>query len=149
MILLTFTLLFSVWFYKAFLCFLSREDPLALIEDLFWWCWNLLLLLVCKIFYFSFIFEENFAGQSNIDCRFFSSITLIMSSHSLLVWRVSVESSAVIFMGIPLCVIRCFFPATFNSCFLCLIFLSLTNICLGCLLIGTLENHSGHWLPSF
>jgi hypothetical protein len=23
------------------------------------------------------------------------------------------------------------------------------NICLGCLLIGTLENHSGHWLPSF
>ena len=94
---------------------------------------KILLLLVCKVFFFffSFISEENFAGQSNIDCRFFTFITLIKSSHYLLVWRVSVESSAVIFMGIPLCVIHCFFPATFNSCFLCLIFLSLTNMCLG------------------
>ena len=38
MIPLPFTLLFWVGVYKPFLCFLSREDPLAFVEELVWWC---------------------------------------------------------------------------------------------------------------
>ena len=46
-------------------------------------------------------------------------------------------------MGIPLCVICCFFLAAFSICYLCLIFVNLINMCLGvfCLrfiLFGTL-----------
>jgi len=32
------TLLFGVRVYTPFLCFLSREDPLAFVEELVWWC---------------------------------------------------------------------------------------------------------------
>ena len=55
-----------------------------------------------------------------------------MSCHSLLAWRVSIERSAVILMGIPLCVICCFSLAAFNICSLCLIFVSLITMFLGC-----------------
>ena len=46
-------------------------------------------------------------------------------------------------MGIPLCVICCFSLAAFNICSLCLIFVSLINMCLGVfhlvfILFGTL-----------
>ena len=41
MIPLPFTLLPWVWVYKPFLCFLSREDPLAFVEELIWWFWIL------------------------------------------------------------------------------------------------------------
>ena len=71
------------------------------------------------------------ARYSNLGCRLFSFITLIMSCHSLLALRVSIERSAVILMGIPLCVICCFSLAAFNICSLCLIFVNLTNMCLG------------------
>ena len=71
------------------------------------------------------------AGYSNLGCRFFSFITLSLSCHSLLAWRVSVERSAVILMGIPLCVICCFSLAAFNICSLHLIFVDLINMCLG------------------
>ena len=54
------------------------------------------------------------AGYSNLDCRLFSFITLSMSCHSFLAWRVSIERSAVILMGIPLCVICCFSLSAFN-----------------------------------
>ena len=58
-------------------------------------------------------------------------------------WRVSIERSAVILMGIPLCVFVAFSLAAFNICSLCLIFLSLINMCLGVshlgfILFGTL-----------
>ena len=32
------TLLFWVQIYKPFLCFLSREDPLAFVQEMVWWC---------------------------------------------------------------------------------------------------------------
>ena len=35
---LPFTLLFWVQVYTPFLCFLSREDPLAFVRELVWWC---------------------------------------------------------------------------------------------------------------
>ena len=87
--------------------------------------------------------NEILAGYSNLGCRLFSFITLSMSCHSLLVWRVSIERSAVILMGIPLCVICCFSLAAFNICSLCLIFVNLMNMCLGVfhlgfILLGTL-----------
>ena len=41
MIPLPFTLLFWVRGYTPFLYFLSREDPLALVGELVWWCWIL------------------------------------------------------------------------------------------------------------
>ena len=76
-------------------------------------------------------FNEILAGYSNLGCRFFYFITLSMSCHSLLAWRVCIERSAVILMGIPLCVICCFSLAAFNICSLCLIFVNLINMCLG------------------
>ena len=87
--------------------------------------------------------NEILAGYSNLGCRLFSFITLSMSCHFLLACRVSIERSAVILMGIPLCVICCLSLAVFNICSLCLIFVNLINMCLGvfCLefvLFGTL-----------
>ena len=49
--------------------------------------------------------NEILAGYNNLGCRLFSFITLSMSCHSLLAWSVSNERSAVILMGIPLCVV--------------------------------------------
>ena len=78
---------------------------------------------------------EILAGYSILGCRFFSFITLSMSCHSLLAWRVSVERSAAILMGIPSCVFCCFSLAAFNICSLCLIFV-LINMCLGVFCLG-------------
>ena len=80
--------------------------------------------------------NEILAGYSNLGCMFFSFITLSISCHSLLAWRVSIERSAVILMGIPLCVICCFSLAAFNICSLCLIFVNLINMCLGVFHLG-------------
>ena len=52
-----FTLLFWVRVYIPFLCLLSREDPLAFVSELVWGAEFSQLLLVCKAFDFSFIFE--------------------------------------------------------------------------------------------
>ena len=65
--------------------------------------------------------NEILAGYNNLGCRLFSFIILSMSCHSLLAWRVSIERSAVILMGIPLCVICCFSLGAFNICSLCFI----------------------------
>ena len=62
-----------------------------------------------------------------------------MSCYSLLAWRVSIERSAVIVIGIPLCVICCFPLAAFNICFfvcVCLIFVNFINMCLGLFRLG-------------
>ena len=73
----------------------------------------------------------------------FSFITLSMSCHSLLAWRVFTERTAVILVGIPLCVICCFSLYAFYICSLCLIFVNLNNMslgvfCLGFILFGAL-----------
>ena len=131
MILLSFTLLFWVQVYTPFLCFLSREDPLAFVGEQVWWCWILSGLLEEKILIFPSYLNKILSGNSNMGYKFFSFITLSMSCHSLLAWRVSIERSAVFLMGIPLCVICCFPIAAFNFCSLCLIFVNLINMCLG------------------
>ena len=80
--------------------------------------------------------NEILAGYNNLGCRLFFFITLSMSCHSPLAWRVSIERSTVILMGIPLCVICCFSLAAFNICSLCLIFVNLINMCLGAFCLG-------------
>ena len=89
-----------------------------------------------KLLIFHTYLNEILAGYSNLGCKFFSLITLCMSCHSLLAWRVSIERSAVILMGIPLCVICCFSIAAFNNYSLCLIFVNLINMCLGVFYLG-------------
>ena len=71
--------------------------------------------------------KESHAGYGNLGCRF--SLSSLMSCHSLLARRVSIERSAVILMGIPLCVICCFILAAFNIDSLCFIFVNLINMC--------------------
>ena len=58
--------------------------------------------------------NEILAGYSNLGCRFFLFITLNISCHSLLLFRVSTEKSADSLMGIPLYVAFCFCLAAFN-----------------------------------
>ena len=79
--------------------------------------------------------DDILAGYSSLGCRLFSFITLSMPCHSLLACRVCIERSAVILMGIPLCVICCFSLAAFSNCSLCLIF-NLINMCLGVFAFG-------------
>ena len=136
MILLPFTLLFELSFIGLLvLCVLSGEVPSAFVEELVWWCWILCFCLSVKLL-ISPCLNELLAGYSNLGCRFSPFITLSMSCHSLLAWRVSTERSAVILMGIPLCVICCFSLAAFNICSLCLIFVNLINMCLGVFHLG-------------
>ena len=80
--------------------------------------------------------NEILSGYSNLGCRFFSFITLSMSCHCLLAWRVSIERSAVILMGIPLSVMCCFPLAVFNIFSLYLMFANLINMCLGVFHLG-------------
>ena len=138
MVPLPFTLLFWVCIYTTFLCFLSREDPLAFVEKRA----GLVVLnslsfcLSVKLLNSPSYLNEILAGYSHLGCRLFCFITWSMSCHSLLAWRVSIDRSAFILMGIPLCVIRCFSLAAFNICSLCLIFVNLINMCLGVFRLG-------------
>ena len=135
MILLPFALLSWVRVNTPFLCFLFREDHLAFAEELVWWCWiPLSFCLSVKLLISPSYLNEILAGYSNLGFSFFSFTTLSMSCHSLLAWRVSIERSAVILMGIPLYVICSFSLAAFNICiWASLIWL----ICfLGCFTLG-------------
>ena len=76
-----------------------------------------------------------FARYNILGCRFFSFIILSVPCHSFLAWGVSIERSAVILMGIPLCVC-CFSLAVFSICSLCLIFVNLINMFLGVFCFG-------------
>ena len=136
MIPLPFTLLFWVQVYKPFLFPVQRRS--------FSICWraglvvlsSLSFCLSVKLLISPSYLNEILAGYSNLGCRFFSFITLSMSCHSLLTWRVSIERLAVILMGIPLCVIYCFSLAVFNIFSLCLIFINLINMWLGVFHLG-------------
>ena len=136
MILLSFTLLFGVQVYKPFLC--------LHLEKIFSICWraglvvlnSLSICLSVKLLKSPSYLNEILAGYSNLGCRFFSFITLSMSCHSLLAWRVTIERLAVILIGIPFCVICCFSLAAFIICSLCLIFVNLINKCLGVFCLG-------------
>ena len=59
-------------------------------------------------------------------CHYFKYVLPVPSGLKSFYWK-----SAVILMGIPLCVICCFSLAAFSICSLCLIFVNLINMCLG------------------
>ena len=71
-----------------------------------------------------------------LGCRFFPSITLNILWHSLLAWRVSVDKSADILMGVLLYVICHFSLFAFTILFLPLTFVSLITIRLSVFLLG-------------
>ena len=87
-----------------------------------------------KLFTTSSILNEIFARYSNLNCRFFPSSTLNISCHSLLVYRFSVERSAVKHMGFPFMILVS--PLLILMFSLCLIFASLISFCLGMFLLG-------------
>ena len=89
-----------------------------------------------KLFISPSILNEILARYSNLGCRFFPFSTLNISCHSLLECRVSAERSAVKSMGFPLYVMCCFSLAAINILSLCLVFVSLINMCLGVFLFG-------------
>ena len=41
-----------VWVYKHFLCFMSRVDSSAFVEELVWWCWILSAFACLQSFWF-------------------------------------------------------------------------------------------------
>ena len=89
-----------------------------------------------KLFISPSILNEIFAGYSNLGYRFFPFGTSNVSCYSFLACRVSAERSAVKHMGFPLNVTCCFSLAAFNILSLCLVFVSLINMCLGVFLLG-------------
>ena len=134
MIPLPFAFLFWVRVYTPVLCLLSREYPLAFVGELVWWCW-ILWAFACLLISPSYL-NEILAGYSNLGCRFFSFITFSMSCHSLLAWRVFIERSAVILMGIP-CVLFVVFPLLLLIFVLCVWYSLIWLTCvLGCFALG-------------
>ena len=120
------------------LCFLPREIPFSI-------CCNTGLVVVLNSLNFCLPekllispsdLKESLAGYSVLGCRFFPSITLNISCHSLLVCRVSIEKSAGSLMGVPLYVIFHFSLVAFNILSLSLIFVSLITMCLSRFLLG-------------
>ena len=89
-----------------------------------------------KLFISPSFLNETLARYNNLGCRFFPFSTLNISCHSLLACGVSAERSAVKCMGFSLYVTCCFFLAAFHTLSLCLIILSLFNMCLGVFLLG-------------
>ena len=137
MIPLPFTLLFWFRVYTPFLYLLSREYYFSI-------CWRAGLVVLNSLSFCLSVnllispsyWNEILAGYNNLGCRLFSFITLSLSCHSLLAWRVSIERSAVILMGIPLCVICCFSLAVLIFV-LCVWSLLIWLICvLGCFTLG-------------
>ena len=87
-----YTLLFWVRVYTSFLCFLSREHSLVFVEELFWWCWMLWALACLESFwFFPYIWMSSLLGTVICIVSFPFFITLGMSCHSLVAWRVSIE----------------------------------------------------------
>uniref|UniRef100_A0A8C6BAV5 Uncharacterized protein n=1 Tax=Monodon monoceros TaxID=40151 RepID=A0A8C6BAV5_MONMO len=80
--------------------------------------------------------NEIFAG--NIGCRFFPFITLNISCHCFLAFRVSAEKSAINLMGVPVYVICHFSLVAFINFSLYLIFVNLIAMCLHVFLLGFL-----------
>ena len=72
--------------------------------------------------------NEILAGYSNLGCRLLSFITLSMSCHSLLAWRVSIERSALILWESP-CVLFVVFPFLLLIFVLCVWSLLIWLIC--------------------
>ena len=111
------------------LCFLPREDSLAFVVKLVWWCWIHLTFACLESFWFLHqIWIRVLLGNVFLVAGF-SFFTLNLSYHSLLACRVAVEKSAYNLMGVPLHVICHFSLVAFNILSLSLTFVSLITVC--------------------
>ena len=97
---------------------------------------SLNLRLSVKLLISPSILNEIFAGLSNLGGRLFSFSPLNISCHSLLACRVYAERSVVNHKGFPSYVTCCFSLAAFNSLYVCLISVSLINMCVDVFLLG-------------
>ena len=88
-----------------------------------------------KLFVSPSILNEILVGYSNLGYIFFPFSTLNISCHSLLACRISAERSTVNCMGFTMYVTCCFSLAAFNILSLCLISVSLINVCLNVFLL--------------
>ena len=134
---LPFALLFGICFVcLSFSCFLSREILLAFIVEFVWWCWILLILLICEAFDFSFESECGPCPGGVIlvvgffPFHHFKYILPFPSCLQSFCWKVNLPlwgSSCMFFVAFPL-LLFIFFS-------LHLIFVSLLNMCLGLFLL--------------
>ena len=95
---------------------------------------SLNLYLSAKLFISQSVMMRSLLG--NFCCRLFPFSNLNISCHFLLACRVSAERSVVKCMGFSLYVACCFSLVAFNILSLCLIFVSLINMCLVCFPLG-------------
>jgi hypothetical protein len=90
-----------------------------------WWSYIILVSVYHGSFFIALsILNDSFAGQSILGLKLVSFNSQNTSLHALLAFKVSVEKSATILMGLPLYVI-CFSllkPLIFFICFLCSLF---------------------------
>ena len=132
MFLLTFSWLFWTCFCRSFfsLVFTGYVSPFSICCMAGLVVLNSLnFCLSVKLLISLLILNEIFAGYSNHGCRFFSFSTLNISCHSLLACSISAERSDVNHMGFPLYVTCCFSLAASDILYLCLISVSLMNMC--------------------
>ena len=131
-----FTLLFWVRVYRPFLCFLSREDPLAFVGELVWWCWILSAFDCLQSFWFLLHFWMRYLLVTVIWVVAFSLSLLkyvlpFSSGLKSFYWKISCYP-----YGNPLVCNLWFSLAAFNICSLCLTFVNLINMCLGVFCLG-------------
>ena len=139
MFLLPFSQLFGVDFVSLFpsVVFLDYLNPFNICCKVDLVILNSLnFCLFDKLLISPSILNEIFARYSSLGCRFFPFSILNISCHSLLACGVSVERSALKCMGFPLYVTCCFSLTALNILCLCLVFISLINMCLGVFLLG-------------
>ena len=130
MIPLPFTLLFWVQICTPFMCFLSREDPLAFVEELVWWWWILSICLSVKLSISPSYLNEILAGWVFL-FHYSKYVLPLPSGLKSFYWKISCYP-----YGNPLVCYLLLLPCCFNICSLCLIFVSLINMCLGVFCLG-------------
>ena len=84
----------------------------AVVAKLIWWCWIFSFCLSLKHLISLLNLNESLSGESILDCRFYTFITLNILCHSLLVFKVSAKKPAENLLELPLYVML-FFPCCF------------------------------------
>ena len=124
-------------FPVAAFSFLPREVPLVFVVKLVLCCWILLAFAYLWSFWFLLQIQVRaLQGKVILVGGFFAFISLNISCHCLLTYRVSAEKYADNLIRIPLYVICFFFLAAFIIFSLSLILVSLINMCLRVFLLG-------------
>ena len=137
MIPLPFTLLFWVLIYTPFLCFLSREYPLVFVGEVVWWCRILSAFACLKSFWFLLhTWMRSLLGRIIWAVGYFlSSFEVCLAIPSWLEESLLKDQLLSLWES-PHVLFFCFSLAAFNICSLFLIFVNLSNMCLGVFCLG-------------